>query len=331
MSPELAALVARFVDPDPDAPRIRVRAECERIGVSTTCFYKYVARFRLDGVAGFAPRSRAPVSSPARVDAHVEELVVRARKQLAEDGWDAGAGSIRFWLERLITQDPDQWPAGAAFPSPGHGQPDPETPWTGAQRDPTQTAGGYPAVPGRPGQQLLADGRLRVPPGRPRRSRCGGRGGGVAHHRRLHPLRDRVDGDEERERRRGLGRVEHQRPTGTGSRRGSSPTTAPRSRDAAAARPATWRRTSPPSESATSPARSAIPRPAASVNAPTSPPSSGSTPTAPTRPSRSSKPASMPTEPHAISGHASTSTASARPSSTYSAHSTVPPTGSTNH
>jgi transposase InsO family protein len=94
-----------------------VRAECERIGVSTTCFYKYVTRFRLEGVAGFTPRSRAPVFSPDRVGAGVEELVVRGRKHLGEDGWDAGADSIRFWLERLISQDPDQWPTGAAFPA----------------------------------------------------------------------------------------------------------------------------------------------------------------------------------------------------------------------
>jgi transposase InsO family protein len=43
----------------------------------------------------------------------VEEVIVRARKELDEDGWDAGAEQIAFW----IGDHPDQWPPGARVPS----------------------------------------------------------------------------------------------------------------------------------------------------------------------------------------------------------------------
>jgi transposase InsO family protein len=117
VSPELAALVARFVLREPGSPQINVRAECARIGVSTSCFYKYVKRYRAEGVDGFFPRSRAPSTQPTRVSAAVEGLIVQARKQLIEDGWDAGADSIGFWLLRLIGENPDRWPSGQVIPS----------------------------------------------------------------------------------------------------------------------------------------------------------------------------------------------------------------------
>jgi transposase InsO family protein len=82
-----------------DGERFDVAAECRRVGESRSAFYKYVARFRAEGIDGFYPRSRRPVSSPAATPAAVEDAVVRGRKELAEEGWDAGADSIRFWLE----------------------------------------------------------------------------------------------------------------------------------------------------------------------------------------------------------------------------------------
>jgi transposase InsO family protein len=116
VTPEFAALVARCVDPPPDGPRIKVTAECRRLGVSTSCFYKYVDRFRAEGVEGFYPRSRAPRTSPRQVSAEIEDLVVAARKELIGDGWDWGADSIRFELEEWA-EDPDRWPHGEQVPS----------------------------------------------------------------------------------------------------------------------------------------------------------------------------------------------------------------------
>ena len=109
VGPEFAALVARHVAGE----RFEVAAECRRLGESRSSFYKYVARFGHEGVDGFYPRSRRPVTAPTAIPAAVEDVVVRGRKELADDGWDAGADSIGFWLE----EHRDQLPPDAALPS----------------------------------------------------------------------------------------------------------------------------------------------------------------------------------------------------------------------
>lgn len=91
--------------------------ECARVGVSTTTFYKYLARFKADGVAGFFPLSRRPRRSPTQISVAVEDIVVRVRKELHQDGWDAGADSIRFRLEELAAEGKEPWSTGAAVPS----------------------------------------------------------------------------------------------------------------------------------------------------------------------------------------------------------------------
>jgi hypothetical protein len=91
----LAGAVARFVGGEP----MNVTAECASIGVSPKTFYKYVARFRAEGVEGFFPRSRRPQRSPTQIAPDVADAIVRARKELAEHGLDHGATSIGWWLE----------------------------------------------------------------------------------------------------------------------------------------------------------------------------------------------------------------------------------------
>ena len=102
MGPEFAALVARVAG----GQRVNVRAECAVLGVSAKTFYKYLARFRAEGVEGFYPRSRRPLTSPARLSVAAEDALVRARKELGDAGWDSGAEQIRFWLE----DEPGRWP-----------------------------------------------------------------------------------------------------------------------------------------------------------------------------------------------------------------------------
>jgi transposase InsO family protein len=109
VGPELAALVARRAAGE----AFEVRAACARIGVAPKTFYKYLARFQAEGVDGLYPRSRRPVTSPTRLDAVFEDVIVRARKELDEQGWDAGAEQIAFW----IAEHPQHWPPGAAVPS----------------------------------------------------------------------------------------------------------------------------------------------------------------------------------------------------------------------
>lgn len=109
VGPEFAALVARVHGGE----QVNVRAQCALVGVTPKTFYKYLARFALEGVEGFYPRSRRPLTSPGRVSPAVEDALIRARKELDDDGWDAGAEQIAFWVER----HPDGWPAGVGVPS----------------------------------------------------------------------------------------------------------------------------------------------------------------------------------------------------------------------
>lgn len=131
VSPEFAALVARYVEGE----KFNVRAKCAEIGYSRSTFYKYVGRFSFRGVEGLYPDSRRPLTSPGAISTEVEDLVVRARKELVEDGWDEGADSIWFVLDDLsraaVTDHRShdrrrarreflsgaQWPVGAAVPS----------------------------------------------------------------------------------------------------------------------------------------------------------------------------------------------------------------------
>ncbi|HEY3810017.1 MAG TPA: IS481 family transposase [Acidimicrobiales bacterium] len=78
--------------------KVNVSRVCREAGVSRAGFYVKLARFRAEGSAGLAPRSRAPHSRPTTTAEHVAEAVVRARKELADDGWDHGAITIRWRL-----------------------------------------------------------------------------------------------------------------------------------------------------------------------------------------------------------------------------------------
>lgn len=109
MGPEFAALVARVHGGE----RVNVRAECARLGTAPRTFYKYLGRFALEGVEGFYPRSRRPLNSPTQVTASVEDVIVRARKELDDQGWDAGAEQIAFWIGDHLKV----WPRGAVVPS----------------------------------------------------------------------------------------------------------------------------------------------------------------------------------------------------------------------
>ena len=55
-------------------------------------------RYEVEGTAGLVPRSRRPLSSPHRTPADLEDEVVELRKELADQGLDAGAHTIAFHL-----------------------------------------------------------------------------------------------------------------------------------------------------------------------------------------------------------------------------------------
>jgi len=54
----------------------------KELGVSRQCAYRWVARFRAEGVAGLVDRSSRPSRSPRRTSVEAEERVLTARRQL---------------------------------------------------------------------------------------------------------------------------------------------------------------------------------------------------------------------------------------------------------
>ncbi|MER6952311.1 IS481 family transposase [Nonomuraea sp. NPDC000554] len=78
----------------------RSQAEVARsYGVSKGWVSKLVARYRAEGEAAFEPRSRRPRTSPNAIDADTVELIVRLRKELADQGLDAGPDTIAWHLQ----------------------------------------------------------------------------------------------------------------------------------------------------------------------------------------------------------------------------------------
>jgi transposase InsO family protein len=67
-------------------------------GVHRSWIYKLLARYHHDGWAGLEARSRRPLRSPTRVTDRFEDEIVALRKQLAENGFDAGAVTIQHHL-----------------------------------------------------------------------------------------------------------------------------------------------------------------------------------------------------------------------------------------
>jgi transposase InsO family protein len=78
----------------------RSQAEVARAyGVSKGWVSKLVARYRAEGETAFEPRSRRPHTSPTAIDTATVELIIRLRKQLSEQGLDAGPDTIAWHLQ----------------------------------------------------------------------------------------------------------------------------------------------------------------------------------------------------------------------------------------
>lgn len=80
----------------PERDQLTVAEVCRRHGISRKTFYVYLARYRTEGSAGLAPRSRRPKNSPSRTTSEIESLVVQLRG--AQPRW--GARRIRNELVR---------------------------------------------------------------------------------------------------------------------------------------------------------------------------------------------------------------------------------------
>jgi transposase InsO family protein len=79
----------------------RTKAEVARdYGVSRRWVYELCRRFDTEGEAGLEPRSRRPHTSPGRTTEALEDEIVRLRKELMDQGLDAGAHTIAVHLSR---------------------------------------------------------------------------------------------------------------------------------------------------------------------------------------------------------------------------------------
>ncbi len=83
-----------------DGP-VNVTAFCAEHGISRQTFYVYRRRFQAEGIQGLLPRSRRPVRSPSRTTQAMAASVVAVHDELREQGWDAGARSVR---DRMLRQ-----------------------------------------------------------------------------------------------------------------------------------------------------------------------------------------------------------------------------------
>lgn len=99
---QLAGYVVEAVSKEGRSYREVARAH----GVSKSWVGKIVARYREGGEEALVPRSRAPHRIPHRTSPRLEDRVVELRKRLAEDGFDAGAATIRYHLIQEGEPDP---------------------------------------------------------------------------------------------------------------------------------------------------------------------------------------------------------------------------------
>jgi transposase InsO family protein len=106
---DFAAAVAAYCAGNP----MNVTQRCVQLGVTTKTFHKYVDRFREHGVEGFFPDSRRPLSSPGRLPAELEDVLVRIRKEEAGKGWDYGADAVLLRLK----ENPEWWTEDRPLPS----------------------------------------------------------------------------------------------------------------------------------------------------------------------------------------------------------------------
>lgn len=74
--------------------------------VSASWLFKLLRRYRLEGPEGLAPRSRRPHRSPTRIADLWEDEIVALHKELAGEGFDAGAQTLHYHLAEKHGEPP---------------------------------------------------------------------------------------------------------------------------------------------------------------------------------------------------------------------------------
>nr|MBA2507665.1 helix-turn-helix domain-containing protein [Nocardioidaceae bacterium] len=84
MSKARLVLTALFIDRQTPAEVAR------RYGAHRSWVYKLKARYQAEGDAALEPRSRRPKTSPTAIEQSTVDLIIRRRKELSDQGLDAG-------------------------------------------------------------------------------------------------------------------------------------------------------------------------------------------------------------------------------------------------
>jgi len=96
-----------------DTSVLNVSAFCVAHGISRWLFYDLRRRHKLEGAAVLEPKSRANTGRVAnKTPDRVEDLIVLVRKQLDDEGLDAGPATIRW---HLIEQGEPEVPSEATI------------------------------------------------------------------------------------------------------------------------------------------------------------------------------------------------------------------------
>jgi transposase InsO family protein len=98
--------LARYVVDAVVLERRSAREVARAHGVSKSWVAELVCRFRAGGYEAIQPRSRRPNSVPLKTCGELENEIVLLRKQLTEDGFDAGAHTIHHHLSLRHSQVP---------------------------------------------------------------------------------------------------------------------------------------------------------------------------------------------------------------------------------
>ena len=122
---DVRAVIVQWPD---DAPRGAVKRFCEEVSISRSQFYEIRARVRAEGpVAAMEPRPRISQGlHPQAISVEVEELAVAIRKELIDDGWDAGPVTVRHKLLDLGVAAPAASTLARVFTRRGMVTPQPQ-------------------------------------------------------------------------------------------------------------------------------------------------------------------------------------------------------------
>ena len=76
--------------------------------ISESWLFRLLARYRAGGYAALEPRSRRPKTSPRQTPPHIRQAIVELRRELVEQGLDAGAQTISHHLHERFGSSPSR-------------------------------------------------------------------------------------------------------------------------------------------------------------------------------------------------------------------------------